>query len=306
MLVNSITDLIGKTPIVDVSSYFEGLTARLLVKVESFNPGGSVKDRIAFAMISKALQEGKIDKDTRIIEPSSGNTGVGLAMVCAALGLDLTIVMPETMTVERRMLIKAYGAKLELTPGPMGMKGSIAKANELASEHENSFIPMQFENMANPAVHRATTAQEILTDTEGKVDFFVSGVGTGGTLSGVSSVLKELIPQLKVIAVEPAKSPVISGGQPGPHKIYGIGAGFIPRTLDVSAFDEVITVMDEAAFEATRLLAKKTGILAGISSGGAFAVALELAKRPENSGKTVLTLLPDTGERYLSSGVFEG
>lgn len=306
MLVNSITDLIGKTPIVDVSSYFEGLTARLLVKVESFNPGGSVKDRIAFAMISKALQEGKIDRNTRIIEPSSGNTGVGLAMVCAALGLDLTIVMPETMTVERRMLIKAYGAKLELTPGSMGMKGSIARANELASEHENSFIPMQFENMANPAVHRATTAQEILTDTQGKVDFFVSGVGTGGTLSGVSSVLKELIPQLKVIAVEPTKSPVISGGQPGPHKIYGIGAGFIPRTLDMTAFDEVITVMDDTAFEATRLLAKKTGILAGISSGGAFAIALELAKRPENAGKTVLTLLPDTGERYLSSGVFEG
>lgn len=306
MLVNSITDLIGKTPIVDVSSYFEGLHARLLVKVESFNPGGSVKDRIAFAMISKALQEGKINKNTRIIEPSSGNTGVGLAMVCAALGLDLTIVMPESMTVERRMLIKAYGAKLELTPGPMGMKGSIARANELAAESENSFIPMQFENMANPAVHRATTAQEILTDTQGKVDFFVSGVGTGGTLSGVSSVLKELIPQLRVIAVEPTKSPVISGGQPGPHKIYGIGAGFIPRTLDTSAFDEVITVMDDVAFEATRLLARKTGILAGISSGGAFAVALELAKRPENAGKTVLTLLPDTGERYLSSGVFEG
>ncbi len=306
MLVNSITELIGKTPIVDVSSYFEGLNARLLVKVESFNPGGSVKDRIAFAMISKALQEGRVDKNTRIIEPSSGNTGVGLAMVCAALGLDLTIVMPETMTIERRMLIKAYGAKLELTPGPMGMKGSIARANELATENENSFIPMQFENMANPAVHRATTAQEILTDTQGNLDFFVSGVGTGGTLSGVSAVLKELIPQLKVIAVEPAKSPVISGGQPGPHKIYGIGPGFVPKTLDMSAFDEVITVTEDIAFEATRLLAKKTGILAGISSGGAFAIALEFAKRPENAGKTVLTLLPDTGERYLSSGVFEG
>jgi cysteine synthase len=306
MIVNSITDLIGKTPIVDVSSYFEGLSARLLVKVESFNPGGSVKDRIAFAMITKAMQEGLIEKDTQIIEPSSGNTGVGLAMVCAALGLKLTIVMPETMTVERRMLIKAYGAQLELTPGPMGMKGSIARAIELAQQYPKTFIPMQFENMANPEVHRHTTAKEILVDTNGNVDFFVSGVGTGGTLSGVSAVLKEVNPNLKVIAVEPTKSPVLSGGQPGPHKIYGIGAGFVPNTLDTSAYDQIITVYDDVAFEATRLLAKKTGILAGISSGGAFAVALDLARLAENKGKTVLTLLPDTGERYLSSGVFEG
>jgi cysteine synthase len=306
MIVNSITDLIGKTPIVDISSYFEGLNARLLVKVESFNPGGSVKDRIAFAMITKAMQDGLIDSDTQIIEPSSGNTGVGLAMVCAALGLKLTIIMPETMTVERRMLIKAYGAQLELTPGPMGMKGSIARANELALQYPNVFIPMQFENMANPQVHKETTAKEILEDTQGNVDFFVSGVGTGGTLSGVSAVLKEVNPNLKVIAVEPTKSPVLSGGQPGPHKIYGIGAGFVPNTLDTSAYDQIITVYDDKAFEATRLLAKKTGILAGISSGGAFAVALDLARLPENKGKTVLTLLPDTGERYLSSGVFEG
>jgi cysteine synthase A len=298
--------LIGKTPIVDVSSYFEGLSARLLVKVESFNPGGSVKDRIALAMITKAMQEGLIDKETQIIEPSSGNTGVGLAMVCAALGLKLTIIMPETMTVERRMLIKAYGAQLELTPGPMGMKGSIARAKELAQQHPKTFIPMQFENMANPEVHRHTTAKEILADTNGNVDFFVSGVGTGGTLSGVSAVLKEVNPNLKVIAVEPTKSPVLSGGQPGPHKIYGIGAGFVPNTLDTTAYDQIITVYDDVAFEATRLLAKKTGILAGISSGGAFAVALDLARLPENKGKTVLTLLPDTGERYLSSGVFEG
>lgn len=306
MIVHSITDLIGKTPIVDVSSYFEGLSARLLVKVESFNPGGSIKDRIAFAMITKAINEGLIDKETQIIEPSSGNTGVGLAMVCAALGLKLTIIMPETMTVERRMLIKAYGAQLELTPGPMGMKGSIARAKELSQQYPNSFIPMQFENMANPEVHRHTTAREILADTNGNVDFFVSGVGTGGTLSGVSAVLKEVNPNLKVIAVEPTKSPVLSGGQPGPHKIYGIGAGFVPNTLDTSAYDQIITVYDDVAFEATRLLAKKTGILAGISSGGAFAVALDLARLPENKGKTVLTLLPDTGERYLSSGVFEG
>jgi cysteine synthase A len=306
MIVNSITDLIGKTPIVDVSSYFEGLSARLLVKVESFNPGGSVKDRIAFAMITKAMQEGLIEKDTQIIEPSSGNTGVGLAMVCAALGLKLTIVMPETMTVERRMLIKAYGSQLDLTPGPMGMKGSIARAIELAQQYPKTFIPMQFENMANPEVHRHTTAKEILVDTNGNVDFFVSGVGTGGTLSGVSAVLKEVNPNLKVIAVEPTKSPVLSGGQPGPHKIYGIGAGFVPNTLDTSAYDQIITVYDDVAFEATRLLAKKTGILAGISSGGAFAVALDLARLAENKGKTVLTLLPDTGERYLSSGVFEG
>jgi cysteine synthase A len=243
------------------------------------------------------MQEGLIDKETQIIEPSSGNTGVGLAMVCAALGLKLTIIMPETMTVERRMLIKAYGAQLELTPGPMGMKGSIARAKELAQQHPKTFIPMQFENMANPEVHRHTTAKEILADTNGNVDFFVSGVGTGGTLSGVSAVLKEVNPNLKVIAVEPTKSPVLSGGQPGPHKIYGIGAGFVPNTLDTTAYDQIITVYDDVAFEATRLLAKKTGILAGISSGGAFAVALDLAR---------LTLLPDTGERYLSSGVFEG
>ncbi len=305
MIYKSIVETIGNTPMIDVTGYFEGLNARVLVKVESFNPGGSVKDRIAYAMIKQAILDKKIDESTEIIEPTSGNTGIGLAMVCAALNLKCTLIMPDTMTQERRKLIRAYGAKLVLTDGALGMKGSIAKAEKLAQASSNSFIPMQFENPANPMVHQKTTAIEILRDTKDQVDVFVAGSGTGGTLSGVGAVLKEKLPHVKIIAVEPEGSPVISNKPPGKHGIYGIGPGFIPKNLNVDILDEVVVISDQRAKEYTHLLAQRCGILSGISSGAAFAVALDFAKNPHYQGKTIVVVLPDTGERYLSSHVFE-
>lgn len=304
MIVKSIVETIGNTPMVDVSRAFN-LESRLLVKVESFNPGGSVKDRIAYHMISTAIQEGKVDQDTEIIEPTSGNTGVGIAMVCASLELSCTIVMPESMTPERRQLIQAYGAKLVLTPGELGMKGSIAKAHELAAQAKKAFIPMQFENPANPEIHTKTTVVEILRDTENTVDFFVAGSGTGGTLSGVGQVLKQVNPKVQIIAVEPEASATISQGKAGKHGIYGIGPGFVPKNLNLDVLSEVRTVSDEDAIKHTRLLARKCGILAGVSSGAAFAIALKIAQKPENKGKTVVVVLPDTGERYLSTPAFK-
>lgn len=304
MIVDNITKTIGKTPMVDISRNFKDIHAQLLVKVESFNPGGSVKDRIAFSMIQVAMAEGLILPDTHIIEPTSGNTGIGLAMVCAALGLKCTIIMPESATLERRQIIKAYGAALVLSPADKGMKGAIAIAQEMALKEKNSFIPMQFENMANPMIHMKTTGPEILADVEGKVDVFVGGVGTGGTISGVGTFLKKFNPDIKIIAVEPSKSPMISKGTAGPHHIYGIGAGFIPDTLNQEVIDQVITVEDEDAVNHMLILAQKTGIFAGISSGAAFSVALALAKDVSNKGKTIVTLLPDGGERYFSSSVF--
>lgn len=299
MLVNNITQLIGQTPMVDVSQSFK-TKAQLVVKVEFFNPGGSVKDRIAFAMIQEGLNRGLINENTHIIEASSGNTGVGLAMVCAALNLKLTIIMPETMTIERRKLIKAYGGNLILSDGSKGMKGSLAIAHEMIAAEENTFMPSQFENLVNPRTHRETTVKEILSDLP-RVDIYVSGVGTGGTISGVGQVLKETFTDVKIVAVEPANSPVISKGTPGKHHIYGIGAGFIPNTLDMYVFDEVKTVEDEEAGEFARQLAYKAGLFVGISSGAAFKVAYDYAMLEENAGKTVVVLLPDTGERYLSS-----
>ena len=299
MLVNNITQLIGHTPMVDVSQSFK-TKAQLVVKVEFFNPGGSVKDRIAYAMIQEGLNRGLINENTHIIEASSGNTGVGLAMVCAALNLKLTIIMPETTTVERRKLIKAYGGNLILSDGSKGMKGSLAIAHEMIAAEENTFMPSQFENLVNPRTHRETTVKEILSDLP-RVDIYVSGVGTGGTISGVGQVLKETFTDVKIVAVEPANSPVISKGTPGKHHIYGIGAGFIPNTLDMNVFDEVKTVEDEEAGEFARQLASKAGLFVGISSGAAFKVAYDYAMLEENAGKTVVVLLPDTGERYLSS-----
>jgi cysteine synthase len=296
MLVKNITQLIGNTPLVDVSENFK-TKANLYVKVEFFNPGGSVKDRIAFAMIQEGLNRGLIKPTTHIIEASSGNTGVGLAMVCAALNLKLTIIMPETMTIERRKLIKAYGGNLILSDG---MKGSLAIAHDMIAQESDSFMPSQFENLVNPRTHRETTVKEILNDLS-QVDFFVAGVGTGGTISGVGQSLKETIKDVKIIAVEPANSPMISKGTPGKHHIYGIGAGFIPNTLDLNAFDEVKTVEDEEAGDFARQLASKAGIFVGISSGAAFKVAYDIAMKEENTGKHVVVLLPDTGERYLSS-----
>lgn len=299
MLVKNITQLIGNTPLVDVSENFK-TKANLYVKVEFFNPGGSVKDRIAFAMIQEGLNRGLIKPTTHIIEASSGNTGVGLAMVCAALNLKLTIVMPETMTIERRKLIKAYGGNLVLSDGTKGMKGSLAIAHEMLAQESDSFMPSQFENLVNPRTHRETTVKEILNDLP-HVDIFVAGVGTGGTISGVGQVLRETLKDVKIVAVEPANSPMISKGTPGKHHIYGIGAGFIPNTLDTSVFHEVKTVVDEDAGEYARQLAAKAGIFVGISSGAAFKVAYDYAMLEENAGKHVVVLLPDTGERYLSS-----
>ena len=301
-----ITDLIGKTPLLKLTNYStqNDLGATVLGKLEYFNPAGSVKDRIAKAMIDDAEAKGVLKPDSVIIEPTSGNTGIGLAAVAASRGYKIILTMPETMSVERRNLLKAYGAELVLTEGAKGMKGAIAKAQELAAETPNSFIPSQFTNAANPSAHRATTGPEIWEDTDGKVDIFVAGVGTGGTVSGVGESLKSKNPDVKVVAVEPAGSPVLSKGTPGPHKIQGIGAGFVPDTLNTEIYDEIIPVENEDAFATGRTLARKEGLLVGISSGAAVWAATQLAKRPENKGKIIVALLPDTGERYLSTPMF--
>ncbi len=301
-----ITDLIGGTPLLELKNYEKehDLKATILAKLEYFNPAGSVKDRIAKAMIDKAEESGALKPGAVIIEPTSGNTGIGLASVAASRGYKIILTMPETMSVERRNLLKAYGASIVLTDGAKGMKGAIEKANELAAQTPGSFIPSQFTNMANPAAHRASTGPEIWADTDGKVDIFVAGVGTGGTVSGVGEYLKEQNPNVKVVAVEPAGSPVLSKGTPGPHKIQGIGAGFVPETLDTKVYDEIIAVENEDAFETGRQLARKEGVLVGISSGAAVFAASQLAKRPENAGKVIVALLPDTGERYLSTAMF--
>ena len=298
--------LIGKTPLLELTHIEKeyGLKAKILAKLEYFNPAGSVKDRIAKGMIDDAEQKGLLKKGSVIIEPTSGNTGIGLASVAAARGYRIIIVMPETMSVERRQLMKAYGAELVLSPGDKGMKGAIAKAEELAKEIPNSFIPGQFVNPANPAVHKATTGPEIYEDTDGKVDFFVAGVGTGGTITGVGEYLKEKNPNVKVVAVEPKTSAVLSTGVAGPHKIQGIGAGFVPDVLNTKVYDEIIPVENDAAFETGRLIGRKEGVLVGISSGAATFAAIEIAKRPENEGKTIVVLLPDTGDRYLSTPLF--
>ena len=303
-IYTSADQLIGHTPLLELTHIEEGLGAKILAKLEYFNPAGSVKDRIAKAMLDDAEKSGKLKPGAVIIEPTSGNTGIGLASVAAARGYRIIIVMPETMSVERRQLMKAYGAELVLTEGAKGMKGAIAKADELAKEIPNSFIPGQFVNPANPAAHKATTGPEIWEDTDGKVDIFVAGVGTGGTVSGVGEYLKSQNPNVKVVAVEPASSPVLSKGVAGSHKIQGIGAGFVPDTLNTKVYDEIIAVENEAAFEAGREIGKKEGVLVGISSGAALWAAKELAKRPENKGKTIVALLPDTGDRYLSTALF--
>lgn len=303
-IYSSADQLIGHTPLLELTHIEEGLGARILAKLEYFNPAGSVKDRVAKAMLDDAEQSGKLKKGSVIIEPTSGNTGIGLASVAAARGYRIIIVMPETMSVERRQIMKAYGAELVLTEGAKGMKGAIEKADELAKEIPNSFIPGQFVNPANPAAHKATTGPEIWEDTDGKVDIFVAGVGTGGTVTGVGEYLRTKNPNVKIVAVEPASSPVLSKGTAGAHKIQGIGAGFIPETLNTKVYDEVIAVENEAAFEAGREIGKKEGVLVGISSGAALWAAKELAKRPENKGKTIVALLPDTGDRYLSTALF--
>ncbi|PKM74421.1 MAG: cysteine synthase A [Firmicutes bacterium HGW-Firmicutes-16] len=302
----SLTELIGNTPLLELSNYEKkhGLKATIVAKLEYFNPAGSVKDRIAKAMINDAEEKGILKPNSVIIEPTSGNTGIGLASVAATRGYRIILTMPETMSVERRNLLKAYGAELVLTEGAKGMPGAIAKANELADEIPNSFLPGQFTNPANPAVHKATTGPEIWEDTEGKVDFFVAGIGTGGTITGVGEYLKSKNPNIKIIAVEPDASPVLSEGKAGPHKIQGIGAGFVPDVLNTNIYDEIIRVKNEDAFEVGRELSKTDGLLIGISSGAAVWAAAELAKRPENEGKTIVALLADTGERYLSTPLF--
>ena len=305
-IYTSADQLIGRTPLLELTHIEreEGLEAKLLAKLEYFNPAGSVKDRIAKAMIDDAEARGLLKPGAVIIEPTSGNTGIGLASVAAARGYRIIIVMPETMSVERRQLMKAYGAELVLTEGAKGMKGAIAKADELAAEIPNSFIPGQFVNPANPAVHKATTGPEIWEDTDGKVDIFVAGVGTGGTVTGVGDYLREKNPNVKIVAVEPAASPVLSGGSPGAHKIQGIGAGFVPEVLNTAVYDEIITVDHEDAFAAGRQVGRSEGVLVGISSGAAVWAAVQLAKRPENKGKNIVALLPDTGDRYLSTPLF--
>ncbi len=305
-IAEKITDLVGGTPLLELKNYEQanGLEAKIVAKLEYFNPAGSVKDRIAKAMIEDAEEKGILKPGAVIIEPTSGNTGIGLAAVAASKGYKVILTMPETMSVERRNLLKAYGAQLVLTDGTKGMKGAIEKADELAAEIEGSFIPSQFTNQANPAIHRATTGPEIWKDTDGKVDIFVAGVGTGGTLTGVGEYLKSKNPDVKIVAVEPAGSPVLSKGTPGPHKIQGIGAGFVPDTLNTGIYDEIIPVENEDAFAAGKLLARGEGLLVGISSGAAVHAATQLAKRPENKGKVIVALLPDTGDRYLSTPMF--
>ncbi len=306
-IAKKLTDLIGNTPLLELSNYEKknGLEASVLAKLEYFNPLGSIKDRVANAMIEEGIRQGKINQDTVIIEPTSGNTGIGLAFVTASRGLRLILTMPDTMSIERRRIVSALGAQVVLTPGADGMRGAIEKAEALEKEYGNAFIPQQFENAANPAVHRATTAEEIWRDTDGSVDIFVSAVGTGGTLTGTGSALKEKNPAIKLVAVEPKGSPVLSGGKPGPHKIQGIGAGFVPKVMNLDIVDEIIQVENEDAFETSRQVAKTEGLLAGISSGAALYAATELAKRPENKGKKIVVILPDTGERYLSTTLFE-
>ena len=305
-IYENLTALIGNTPLVELKQIekVEQLQARLIAKVEYFNPGGSVKDRIALAMIEDAEEKGLLKPGAVIIEPTSGNTGIGLAWVASVKGYKLILTMPETMSVERQNLLKALGATLVLTPGAEGMKGAIRKANELKEQHPGAIIPQQFENPANPAIHERTTAEEIWQDTDGVVDYFVAGVGTGGTLSGTTKGLKKHNPLLKAIGVEPAGSPVLSGGKPGPHKIQGIGAGFVPKNFDASVVDQVIPVQDNEAIRASRLLAKHEGLLVGISAGAAIHAAIQLAKKEENKGKTIVALLPDTGERYLSTVLY--
>ena len=305
-IYQSLTELIGRTPLLELRNIekAENLQAKLIVKLEYFNPGGSVKDRIALAMIEAAEQSGQLKPGALIIEPTSGNTGVGLAWVASVKGYQLILTMPETMSIERQNLLKALGAKLILTPGSEGMKGAIRKANELKEANPGAFIPQQFENPANPEAHLRTTAEEIWQDTDGQVDIFVAGVGTGGTLSGTATGLKRHKPTVKAVAVEPESSHVLSGGQPGPHKIQGIGAGFVPDVLNTKVYDEIIPVTNEDAFETGRLIGRNEGVLVGISSGAAVYAAIELAKRPENEGKNIVVLLPDTGDRYLSTPLF--
>lgn len=306
-IAKSLTELIGNTPMLELSNYNKqnGLQASIIAKLEYFNPGGSVKDRIGYSMIVDAEKRGIINKDTVIIEPTSGNTGIALAFVAASRGYRLILTMPDTMSVERRSLLKFLGVELVLIPGNEGMKGCIKKAEELSKEIDNSFIPQQFKNLANPDAHRKTTAQEIWRDMDGQIDFFVSGVGTGGTITGVGEVLKQKNPNIKIIAVEPTDSAVLSGGSAGPHKIQGIGAGFIPEVLNMDIIDQVIKVDNQDALETSRLLAKIEGLIVGISSGAAVFAATELGKNPENKGKTIVALLPDTGERYLSTDLFQ-
>jgi len=306
-IATSLTDLIGNTPLLELSNFNKkhNLAATIIAKLEYFNPAGSVKDRIGFAMIEAAEKQGLLNKDSVIIEPTSGNTGIALAFVAAAKGYRLIIALPETFSIERRNLLKALGAELILTPRSEGMKGAIRRATELAAETPNSFLPQQFKNLANPEIHRKTTAEEIWKDTDGDVDIFISGIGTGGTITGVGEVLKARKPGVQIIAVEPTDSPVLSGGNPGPHKIQGIGAGFVPDVLNISVIDEIIKVTNDQAFETSRLLARTEGLLVGISSGAATYAALEVAKRPENKGKKIVVILPDTGERYLSTILYQ-